>query len=179
MASLQGQLGFQGQRLPLWRLAPQAICAQTLTTLLLKLRTYPQIKSPLHFYGTAGLLPLIILPLSHLLTPTTTTLPPLQGTSSSTQPVIKALLTPLTGPVNPLLCHYFCYYLEWVYDNEMFTFGDTLNCSYGGLEEEISDLYHLKRIRLGAILPGSRSQRHRLGLLYIMVSSHPGWTNRQ
>ena len=85
-------------------------------------------------------------------------LPPLQGTSSSTQPVIKALLTPLTGPVNPLLCHYFCYYLEWVYDNKMFTIGDTLNCSYGGLEEEISDLYHLKRIRLGAILPGSQSQ---------------------
>ena len=58
---------------------------------------------------------------------------------------------PVTGPVNPLLCHYFCYYLEWVYDNKMFTIGDTLNCSYGGLEEEISDLYHLKRIRLGAI----------------------------
>ena len=56
---------------------------------------------------------------------------------------------PLTGPVNPLLCHYFCYYLEWVYDNEMFTIGNTLNCSYGGLEEEISDFYHLKRIRLG------------------------------
>ena len=23
----------------------------------------------------------------------------------------------LTGPDNPLLCHYFCYYLKWVYDN--------------------------------------------------------------
>ena len=43
---------------------------------------------------------------------------------------------PLTGPDNPLLCHYFCYYLEWVGDNEMFTVGNTLNCSYGGLEEE-------------------------------------------
>ena len=47
---------------------------------------------------------------------------------------------PLTGPVNPLLCHYFCYYLEWVYDNEMFTIGDTLTCPYGGLREEVSDL---------------------------------------
>ena len=158
MASLQGQLGFQGQCLPLWRLTLQAVCAQTLTTLLLKLRTYTQIKSPLHFYGAAGLLPLIILSLSRLLTLTTRTLPPLQATSSSTQPTIKALLMPLTGPVNPLLCHYFCYYLEWVYDNEMFTIGNTLNCSYGGLEEEISDLYHLKRIRLGAILPGFQSQ---------------------
>ena len=25
--------------------------------------------------------------------------------------------------------HYFCYYLKWVYDNEMFTCGDTLACS--------------------------------------------------
>ena len=58
VASLQGQLGFQGQCLPLWELALQAICAQTLTTLLLKLQTYPWIKSPLHFYGTFGLLPL-------------------------------------------------------------------------------------------------------------------------
>ena len=47
---------------------------------------------------------------------------------------------------------------KWVSDNEMFTIGDTLNCSYGGLAEEISGLYHLKRIRLGAILPGSQSQ---------------------
>ena len=42
-------------------------------------------------------------------------------------------LMPLTGPDNPLLCHYVCYYLKWVYDNEMFTTGDTLTCSYGGL----------------------------------------------
>ena len=42
---------------------------------------------------------------------------------------------PLTGPDNPLLCHYFYYYLKWVYDNEMFTIGNILNCSYGGLGE--------------------------------------------
>ena len=24
----------------------------------------------------------------------------------------------LTGPDNPLLCHYFCYYLKWVYDSD-------------------------------------------------------------
>ena len=54
---------------------------------------------------------------------------------------------PLTGPDNPLLCHYFCYYLKWVYDNEMFTIGDTLTCSYGGLREEISDLHSLRAVR--------------------------------
>ena len=46
---------------------------------------------------------------------------------------------PLTGPDNTLLCHYFSYYLKWVYDNEMFTIGNTLSCSYR-LGEEISDL---------------------------------------
>ena len=35
--------------------------------------------------------------------------------------MIKMLLMPLTGQDNPLLCPYFCYYLKWVYDNEMFT----------------------------------------------------------
>ena len=44
---------------------------------------------------------------------------------------------PLTGPDNPLLCHCFCYYLKWVYDNEMFTIGDTLNCP-GGSEVKVS-----------------------------------------
>ena len=61
--------------------------------------------------------------------------------------IIKILLTPLTGPDNPLLCHYFCYYLKWVYDNEMFTIGNTLNCSYGRLGEEISDLHSLRAVR--------------------------------
>ena len=46
----------------------------------------------------------------------------------------------LTGPDNPLLCHYFCYYLKLGCDNEVFTIGDTLTCSYGGLGEEITDL---------------------------------------
>ena len=54
---------------------------------------------------------------------------------------------PLIGPDNPLLCHYFHYYLKWVYDNEMFTIANTLNCSYGGLGEEISDLHSLRTIR--------------------------------
>ena len=45
VASLQGQLGFQGQCLPLWELSLQAVWAQTLTTLL-KLQTY-QISTPL------------------------------------------------------------------------------------------------------------------------------------
>ena len=54
---------------------------------------------------------------------------------------------PLTGPDNPLFCHYFCYYLKWVYDNKMFTIGDTLTCSYGGLGEEISDLQSLRAVR--------------------------------
>ena len=54
---------------------------------------------------------------------------------------------PLTGPDNTLLGHYFCDYLEWVYDNEMITIGNTLSCSYGGLGEEINDLHTLRAIR--------------------------------
>ena len=54
---------------------------------------------------------------------------------------------PLTGPDNSLLCHYFYYYLKGVYDNEMFTIGDTLTCSYRGLREEISDLPSLRAVR--------------------------------
>ena len=54
---------------------------------------------------------------------------------------------PLTDQGNSLLCHYFCYYLKWVYDNEMFTIGNTLGCSYGGLGEEISHLPSFRAIR--------------------------------
>ena len=54
---------------------------------------------------------------------------------------------PLTEPDNPLFCHYFSYYLKWVYDSEMFTIGGTLTCSYGGLGEKISDLHSLRAIR--------------------------------
>ena len=61
--------------------------------------------------------------------------------------IIKILLMPLTGPDNPLLCHYICYYLKCVYDSEMFTIGNTLNCSYGGVGEEINDLHSLRTIR--------------------------------
>ena len=131
--------------MPLWELALKAVWAQTIPTLLLKLQTYPQIKSPLHFYGTSGLLPLINLFLSHLLTITRTLIPCRQH--RSTLLIIKILLMPLIGPYNPLLCHYFHYYLKRVYDNEMFTIGNTLNCSYGGLGEEISDLHSLRAIR--------------------------------
>ena len=102
--------------MPLWELALKAVWAQTLTILLLTLPAHPWIKSPLHFYGTSGLLPLINLFLSQLLTPTTRTLPS------------KILLMPLTRPDNPLLCHYFWYYLKQVYDNEMFTTANTLIC---------------------------------------------------
>ena len=75
LASLQRQLGFQGQCLPLWELALQAVWAQTLSTLLLKLQTYPWIKSLLHFYETFDWLPLTDLFLSQLLTPIIRTLP--------------------------------------------------------------------------------------------------------
>ena len=61
--------------------------------------------------------------------------------------MIKIPLMPLTGSDKPLICHYFCYYLKWVYDNEMFTIGDTINCSYGGIGEEISDFRSLRAIR--------------------------------
>ena len=54
---------------------------------------------------------------------------------------------PLTGPDNPLLCHYFCYCLKCVYNNEMFTIGDILTCFYGRLWEEISDLHSLRAVK--------------------------------
>ena len=97
-------------------------------------------------WGTSGLLPLINLFLSHLLTLTTRTLPPCRQ-HLSTPRIIKILLKPLESSDNTFLCHYFCYYLRWVYDNEMFTIGDTLSCSYRGLGEEISDLHSLRAIR--------------------------------
>ena len=84
--------------------------------------------------------------LSHVLTPTTRT-PPSCRQFSSTLLIIIILLMPLTGPDKPLFCHYFCYYPKWVYDNEMLTNGNILNCSYGGLGEEISDLHSLRAIR--------------------------------
>ena len=88
-----------------------------------------QISTPLLWnIWSSGLLPLINLFLSQLLTPTTRTLPPL-GQHCSTPLIIKILSMPLTGSDNPLFCHYFCYYLKWVYDNEMFTIGNTLSCS--------------------------------------------------
>ena len=70
-----------------------------------------------------------------VLTPTTRTLPPCRQ-HCSTLLIIKIFLMPLTRPENPFLCHYFCDYLEWLSDNEMFTIGNTLNCSYGGLGGE-------------------------------------------
>ena len=127
------------------RVALQAFWAQTLTTFLLKLQTYPQIKSPLHFYGTSGLLPINLF-LSHLLTPTTRTLPPCRQ-HGSTQLIIEIFLMLLTGQDNPLLSHYFYYYLKWVYDNEMFTIGKTLSCSYERQREEVSDLHSLRAIK--------------------------------
>ena len=53
----------------------------------------------------------------------------------------------LTGQDNPLLSHYFYYYLKWVYDNEMFTIGKTLSCSYERQREEDSDLHSLRAIK--------------------------------
>ena len=40
----------------------------------------------------------------------------------STSHIIKILLMPLAGLDNPLLCHYFCYYLKWVYDMKCLPF---------------------------------------------------------
>ena len=117
-----------------------------------------QISTPL--YETSGLLPLTNWFLSQLLTLTTRTLPPCRQHCSTPLIIIKILLMPLTGPDNPLLCHYFCYYLKWVYDSEIFTIGNTLSCSYGGLGEKISDLHSFRamRIRLMTVSPGSQSQ---------------------
>ena len=65
----------------------------------------------------------------------------------STALIIKILLMPLTGPHSPPLCRYLCCYLKWVYDNEMFTIRDPRTCSYGGPEEEITDLQSLRAVR--------------------------------
>ena len=54
---------------------------------------------------------------------------------------------PLTGPDSPLLFHYFCYYLKWVYDNEMFIIEHILNFSYGVVGEGTSDLHSLGAIK--------------------------------
>ena len=127
------------------------------------------------------MLPLINLFLSHLLTPTIRTLPSTRQ-HCSTLLITKILLMSLTGPDNPLLCHYFCYYLKWVYDNAMFTTGDTLTYSYGGLGEEISDLQSLRAkrgqgLRLLHCFPVSG---HRLGLLYIIsILIHGGQTSNE
>ena len=104
-------VGPPGISFPLWELALKAVWTQILTTFSLKLQTYPRIKSPLHFYGTSRLLPLISLFFNHLPTPTTRTLPPCRQ-HCSTLLIVKILLMPLTGPDNPLICHYFCYYLK-------------------------------------------------------------------
>ena len=77
---------------------------------------------------------------------TTRTLPPCRQ-HCSTLLIIKIPYKLLTGPNNPLLCHYFCYYLKWVYDKEMFTIGDALTCYYGRVGEEISDLHSLRTVR--------------------------------
>ena len=93
-----------------------------------------------------------------VLTPTTRTLPPCRQ-HCSTLLIIKIFLMPLTRPENPFLCHYFCDYLEWLSDNEMFTIGNTLNCSYGGLGGENQWLtfpQNDKRIKLISFFPQSQ-----------------------
>ena len=112
-------IGFPGITFATLGVSPAGRLGPNPYHLLLKLQTYPWIKSPLYFYGPSGLLPLIDFFLSHLLTPTTRTLPTCRQ-HCSTSLIIKILLIPLSGPDNPLPCHYFCYYLKWVYN--------TLNC---------------------------------------------------
>ena len=145
VASLQGQIGLPGTIFATLGISPTG-CLGPNPCHPSPIQTYPPIKSPLYFYGTSGLLPLINLSLSHLLTPTIRTMPPCRQ-HCSIPLIIKILLMPLRRPDNPLLCHYFCYYLKWVYDNEMFTIGNTLNCSFGGIREEINDLHSLRVIR--------------------------------
>ena len=138
-----------------------------------KLHTYPWIKFPLHFYGTSGLLPLIDLFLSLLLTPTTRTLSPC-GQHCSMLLIIQKLLKPLTGQDNSPLCHYFSYYLTWIYDNEVFMIGDTLTCSYGGLGEKTSDLHSLRAVRrrLMAASPDSHLRAQAWTAVHDGIYSH-------
>ena len=68
--------GLPGTMFAILGVSPAGRLGPNPCTLLLKLQTNPRIKSPLHFYGISGLLSLIDLFLSHLLTPTIRTLPP-------------------------------------------------------------------------------------------------------
>ena len=63
----------------------------------------------------------------------------------------------------------------------MFTIGDTLTCSYGGLWEEISDLYYLRAIRGYSYFARFPVSMHGLGLLYIIISIpiHGGQTSNE
>ena len=70
--------------------------------------------------------------LKPLTNPTTKTLP-LCRQHCSILLIIKVFIMLLTGADKPLPCHYFSYYLKLVHDNEMFTIGGTLSCSYGRL----------------------------------------------
>ena len=95
----------------------------------------------------------VILSLSYFASTSTTKTWPLCRQQSSTQPIIKILLTPLTGPDNPLLCHYLFYYLEWIYDNEIFLLWRTK-----GGNQWVTFPQSDTRIRLVTISSGSQSQ---------------------
>ena len=76
LASLQGT-GLQGTTFATLGVSPAGHLGQNPYRPSPKVKNIAPIISPLHFYGISGLLPLIDLFLSHLLTPTTRTLPPL------------------------------------------------------------------------------------------------------
>ena len=77
---------------------------------------------------------------------------------------------PLTGSDNPLLCHYFCYYLKCIYDNEMFSIGNILSCSYGGLGRKSMTYIPSEQQEGKAYGCFTRLPVSGLGLFYIMIS---------
>ena len=103
-----------------------------------------QISTPL--YETSGLLPPIILSLSHILSSTTRTLPPCRQ-HCSTQLIIKVLLMPLTGPDNP-----FSFSLLLLLSEEVLWQWNVYHWKHSKLplwrtRGEISDLHSLRTVR--------------------------------
>ena len=71
---------------------------------------------------------------------------------------------------------------KWIYNNEIFIIGSTVNFSYGGLGEEISDLHSLRAIR-GWVLWLCHQVLSLRAQAWIAlrhnIYSHLRWTNQQ
>ena len=104
-------IGLPGIMFATLGVSPAGCLGPNLYHLSPKVTNTPWINSPLHFYGTFGLLPqnkLVIKPVTNSYNQDST---PLQAMLLHPA-YYKNTLMLLTGSDNPLLCHYFCYYLK-------------------------------------------------------------------